>query len=57
MKLFKLTIAYIQANIKFVKTDKHRKIKYDHIKSKQAQIIQIKSLIKQETIQARDSTT
>ena len=31
MKLLKPTIAYIQANIKFVKTGKHRYIKYEHI--------------------------
>ena len=42
MKLFKLIIAYIQANITFVETGKHRKIKYEHIKSKQAQIMHIK---------------
>jgi len=32
MKLLKPTITYLQANIKFVETGKHRYIKYEHIK-------------------------
>ena len=38
IKLLKPTITYIQASIKFVKTGKHIKIKYEHIKGKQEHI-------------------
>ena len=34
MKLLKPIITYIQANIFFYKTGKHREIKYEHIQSK-----------------------